>query len=185
MKRLFLFVSVAIVTVLVLGAFTAAPAQSAGAEGKARVMVQFQPGHRSAVERALKNAGAEFHFAFDELNVFVVTIPAAALDGIQRNPNVVLVEDDVMRFPISIMDSAEAVSLPQQVVPYGIDMVQARDVWDTNRDDVVDTGAVTASNRKICIIDSGFYTLHEDLHGVDVDGYDGNLPWDQDGKLPS
>ena len=130
------------------------------------------------MEQALKNAGAEFHYAFDELNVFVVTVPATALDGIQPNPNVVLVEEDVMRFPISIEQSSvePSIALPEQVIPYDMDMVQARDVWD------VDIGAVTASNRNICIIDSGFYTAHEDLQGVNVSGYDGNLPWNVDGS---
>jgi hypothetical protein len=33
----------------------------------------------------------------------------------------------------------------------------------------------------ICIIDSGFLVSHEDLQGINVDGYDGNLPWNQDG----
>ena len=44
------------------------------------------------------------------------------------------------------------------------------------------TPAPTGSNRKICIIDSGFYTGHEDLQGVTVDGDNGNLPWNQDGS---
>ncbi len=186
MKRLFLFVSVAMIAALVFGAFAVAPAQSAGGGGKIRVLVQFRAGSRGVVEQALKGAGAEFHYAFDNLNAFAITIPTAALGGIQRNPNVVLVEEDVMRFPIgiepSVAASEPAVTLTGQVVPYGIDMVQARDVWDADRNGVVDSGAPTASNRKICIIDSGFHTGHEDLQGVNVDGYDGNLPWDQDGS---
>ena len=59
-------------------------------------------------------------------------------------------------------------------------MVQARDVWDANRDGSIDVGAPTGDNRTICIIDSGFYTDHEDLAGINVSGYDGNLPWDVD-----
>lgn len=186
MKRLFLFVSVAMVAALVFGAFAVAPAQSAGGEGKVRVLVQFRAGSRGAVEQVLRSAGAEFHYVFDNLNVFAVTVPTAALGGIQRNPNVVLVEEDALRFPIGIEPSAApaqpAVTLTGQVVPYGIDMVQARDVWDANRDGVVDAGAPTASNRKVCIIDSGIYTGHEDLQGVNVSGYAGNLPWYQDGS---
>jgi serine protease len=66
-------------------------------------------------------------------------------------------------------------------VPYGIDMVGARDVWDANRDGIVDPGAPTGANRKICIIDSGFLATQEDLQGINVTGYNGNLPWNQDG----
>ena len=66
-------------------------------------------------------------------------------------------------------------------MPYGIDMVGARDVWDANRDGIVDLGAPTGANRKICIIDSGFLATHKDLQGINVTGYNGNLPWNQDG----
>jgi subtilisin family serine protease len=56
-------------------------------------------------------------------------------------------------------------------IPYGVDMVQAPQVWpDSN-----------GSGKKICIIDSGVYTGHEDLQGVNLSGYDGNLPWGEDG----
>ena len=57
-----------------------------------------------------------------------------------------------------------------------------RDVWDANRDGIVDEGSPNGSNRMICIIGSGFLVSHEDLQGINVDGYDGNLPWNQDGS---
>jgi serine protease len=68
-------------------------------------------------------------------------------------------------------------------VPYGVDMVGARDVWDVNGDGIVDMGAPTGANRKICIIDSGFLASHEDLQGINVTGHDGGHfgPWNQDG----
>ena len=42
-------------------------------------------------------------------------------------------------------------------------MVQARDIWDTNRDGVVDGGAPTGAGRTVCIIDTGYLRDHEDL----------------------
>src|SRR5690606_7362010 len=75
-----------------------------------------------------------------------------------------------------------AVDLPVQEVPYGVDMVQARDVWDVNRDSVVDSGAATGAGIKVCIIDSGIYTGHEDFEGLNASGYNGNLPWNVDGS---
>jgi len=160
------------------------PVQSSSDDSKVRVLVQFQPGTRGAVEKTLKGVGADFHYAFDELDAFAVTVPAAALNGLTKNPNVLLVEEDAPRFPIGIEKSgAAAVAAAEgQTVPYGVDMVQARDVWDANRDGAVDSGAPTGANRKICIIDSGFYTGHEDLQGVSVSGYNGNLPWSVDGS---
>ncbi len=177
--------STVLVFVLILSMFGAGTVFSAaGGNGKTRVMVQFVPGQRANVENTLKGLGAEFHFSFDALNTFAVSVPTAALNGLSKNPNVKLVEEDVLRYPISINKSVVApasVLAAGQTVPYGIDMVQARDVWDADGNGVVDTGAPTGSNRKICIIDSGLYVGHEDLQGVTSAGYNGNLIWNQDG----
>ncbi|KAF0106149.1 MAG: cold-active alkaline serine protease [Anaerolineaceae bacterium] len=181
MKRSAMLFSLVLVAVLVLGSVNISGAYAGSQNGKVRVLVQFAPGSKGAVEGALRGAGGEIHYAFDSLDAFAVTLPEAALNGISHNPNVILIEEDAPRYFISTPESsAEAVAaLSPQTVPYGIDMVQARDVWDANRDGVIDTGAPTGSNRKICIIDSGMYTAHEDLAGVNVTGY--NIGWNSDG----
>lgn len=185
MKRLSA-VSIVFVASLVLSLIAAVPAGAAPGNEKVRVMVTFAPGQKGRVENSLKGAGAEFHYAFDDLQTFVVSVPTAALTGLVHNPNVVSIEEDVERYPIGIMPSSPAVKAQvasgAQVVPYGVDMVQARDVWDANRDNTIDSGAYTGAGRKVCIIDSGFYVGHEDLQGVNVTGYNGNLPWNQDGN---
>ncbi len=180
-------VSVALVVSLVLSLVAIMPASANARTETVRVLITYAAGQKAAVQNSLDGVGAEVHFTFDNLNTVAVTVPATALAGLQRNPNVVLIEEDAPRFPIGINSTQAAVeSLATieagQVVPYGVDMVQARDVWDADRNGVVDSGAPTGSNRKICIIDSGFYTGHEDLQGVNVTGYNGNLPWNTDGS---
>jgi subtilisin family serine protease len=181
-------ISLALVISLLFSLVATLPANAGQGNEKARVLIQFAVGHKADVENALHGVGAEFHFTFDDLNTFAVSIPEAALNGLQNNPHVVMIEEDAPRYPISITPSqmASQVAAPLaasgQVVPYGVDLVQARDVWDVDRNGVVDSGAPTASNRKICIIDSGFYTGHEDLQGINVSGYNGNLPWNTDGS---
>jgi len=84
-----------------------------------------------------------------------------------NNPNVVLVEEDAPRY---LMGETE------QTIPYGIESVQAPAVWNKGYD---------GSDITVCIIDSGLYTEHEDMVGVDVvDGYDNPKartgPWYED-----
>ncbi len=181
MKRITVIFSLMVILALVLGMFPMSGAFAGSPNGKVRVLVQFAPGAKNAMERALQGVGGEIHFAFDELDVFAVTLPESALDGISHNPNVVLIEEDAPRYFVSTMPSSPETiqALSPQTVPYGIDMVQARDVWDSNRDGTVDAGAPTGSNRKICIIDSGMYTAHEDLAGMNVTGY--GTGWNSDG----
>jgi serine protease len=145
-------------------------AWQASANDPARVWVQFAPGQKAPVKVALQGAGGHIHYEFDDLSAMAVTVPAAALAGLRQNPNVTLIEDDPIR------------ELVGQTVPYGIDMVQARDVWDANRDGVVDEGSPTGSGCRVCVIDSGVYVNHEDFAGVNIAGESGTpTAWNIDG----
>lgn len=140
--------------------------------GHERVWVKFHDGGKGPVQRALKSAGAEFHYTFDNLNAFAVTLPAQAIAGIRNNPHVEYVEADPIRVPLA------------QSVPFGIDLVQSRDVWDANRDGVVDAGAATGDGVLVCIVDSGLYPGHEDhsgAAGVTITGESSpGVAWDTD-----
>ena len=181
MKRLTTLLGFALILAFLVGTVAAPAAYTSNNEGRARVLVQFVPGQKNIVRDLLGNIGGQIHYEFDVLDTFAVTVPEAALAGLSHNPNIVMIEEDSPRYPIGIDLSAAAnVNLPGQVVPYGVDMVQARDVWDADRDGIVDADSPTGSNRTVCIIDSGFFTNHEDLENVNVAGYNGNLPWESD-----
>lgn len=124
--------------VLLPAALTAQPGQ----QDDGRYMVQFrQIGPAEAA--AIRSAGGTPIHQFPDLNVIAARLPDAALQALQRNPNVVAIETDPRRYPSA------------QVTPYGIPMVEADQV----------AGPLTA-NRKICVIDSGFYAVHQDLSSV-------------------
>lgn len=153
-----------VASVFPLGVMAAGPDDP---QGQQRVLIQFAPGRKAAMQNTLRGANATVHYEFDDINTMAVTLPLAALDGIRRNPNVVMIEEDVIRQPMG------------QEVPWGIDAVQARDVWDANRDGVVDAGAPTGAGVTVCIIDSGLQVTHEDFAGVNIlGGYPSN--WNSD-----
>ncbi|MDH3276071.1 MAG: S8 family serine peptidase, partial [Gammaproteobacteria bacterium] len=138
---------------------TPAYAQSADQQ---RVVVSYKAGGKGPVMAALSSSKGKVHHELDRLNAVAVTLPAAALNGIGRNPHVEYVEADVLRYPLA------------QTTPYGIPMVQADQV-----------GYTSAGNQKVCIIDSGYELAHEDLPGNIVDGTDdsgtGNWYTDENG----
>ena len=156
MKRTFQLTSIAFCMVMLLA--VALPASSQAKVDMERVLVQFKPGQKAAAKQATLQEGGEIHYEFDELDTIVVTLPARALNGIRHNPNVVLIEQDAPRY------------LTDQVVPYGVDSVEARDLWDANRDGAVDPGAPTGAGLVVCVIDSGVYLGHEDFGGVHFAG---------------
>jgi subtilisin family serine protease len=129
--------------------------------GTSRVLIQFKHGSKGLVQNALRDGHAKVHFNFDSIDTVSATVPTAALAKLRKNPNIQFIEPDQIRRPSSV---------GPQTVPYGIDMVQARDVWDADRDGTIDAGAPTGSSITVCVIDSGVHVTHEDFAGVNIIG---------------
>jgi serine protease len=115
-----------------------------------RVYIQYGAGQKSAAQAALNQASARTHHVFDDLNAVAVTLPQQAVAALERNPAVVLVEEDPVR---------EYLSSSQQV-PYGIGMVQATQAWPST----------TGTGVKVGVIDSGVHAGHADFVGVTITG---------------
>ena len=176
-----------VLSVIVMMLFSITSPTMADPGETVRIWVTYKDNAGVDVLNAIKASGAKVHFDFPELGAYVVSMPKAALNGILNNPFVIDVEEDAERYPIgdlaSVVTSEALATLDQQgqAVPYGIDMVQARDVWDVNRDGLVDADAPTGANRTICIIDSGYYQDHEDLPNA-IGGYSQvDNSWSRDG----
>lgn len=146
MKHKTLVQAVGLGLVMALGSNVA---MAADAPDPDRVWVKFKPGSKAQVARALQSAGGKVHHTFDSLDAFAVSLPPQALQGIRNNPNVELVEADAPRYPSA------------QTRPYGIDMVQAPQVW---------AGGVTGDGITVCVIDSGIRAAHEDFQGLNLVG---------------
>ena len=166
-----LFVSRALVRRSLLSAVAAlaigaVPAQAAG--DSVRVIVAFKPGAAAAVRGLVSQARGSVQLEIFGMDAMAVEVPARALAGLARNPNVEFVEEDAKRYPLA--GSTPSTGTPYaagQLVPYGIKMVQADLVSDAN-----------AANRKVCIIDSGINASHEDLAGNSMTGeYDAGTGW--------
>lgn len=182
-KKRVLFVLSAVLMLL----FSVASPVKADPADTVRVWVNYREGGKSEVLKVLNSNSTKIHYDFPELEAYVVTLPRAALNGILNNPWVVDVEEDAERYPISDMasqvtkEALDVVDALGQTVPYGIDMVQARDVWDADRNGVVDADAPTGANRTVCIIDSGYYQDHEDLPNADGGYSQVDDNWARDG----
>lgn len=166
-----------VMSVLYAVGLTALPAavlaQGQGTE-RTRVIVAYKAGAESQGRAALAAARADVKLELPSLGATALELPTAALAGLQRNPHFEYVEEDAKRFPMALSTPSTAPYASGQLEPYGIRMVQA---------DQLPQGDSLAGNRKLCIIDSGYSLGHADLPGTpQVSGYNGNLPWSQDGS---
>ena len=139
----------------------------AAAADTARVIVSFKPGMAANAMAALSAARGSVKLQLPDFNAVAVEVPAAALRALQNNPNFALVEEDVKRYPLALSSASKKPYLDGQLVPYGIALVQADQLPDTN-----------AGNRMVCIIDSGYDRAHEDLAANPAEGiYDRGTGW--------
>ena len=130
---------------------------ASAAEGTTRVIVKFKDGrvNASSMKSAVAAAKGDVKLEIFGTNAMAIEVPLSAVQGLKNNPNVEYVEEDHKRYPFALTTpSTGNPYLSGQSVPYGIKLVQADQLPDTN-----------AGNRKVCIIDSGIDRAHEDLVG--------------------
>ncbi|MBN1137335.1 MAG: S8 family serine peptidase, partial [Anaerolineae bacterium] len=152
-------------------------------EGLAAYYVWYGQEQKESVQRAIASLGGKTTFEFDPTLVpaLVVLLPAtqavqaSTLDGVtfmepvpEHRPTS-WTERDAAAWRAAVGWAPEA--RKPQVVPWNVDQVQARDVWDIDRDGVVDEGAPDGSGVRFCIIDSGFFRDHDDFQGIVASGY--------------
>jgi subtilisin family serine protease len=150
---------------LIAAAVTAAcPANAASATSATsdtmRVIVGFKSGAQANGKAAIAAARGNVKDDIAGIDASTAEIPVKALNGLRNNPHIEYVEEDAKRYAFSA--TSPSTGSPYQLgqlVPYGISMVQADQLPDTY-----------ASNRTVCIIDSGIDLAHEDLKGNHVTG---------------
>ena len=164
-------------TVLACAALATTVAQAQDRDppaGQSRVIVGFKAGAEGQARAAVAAARGRVALELPSVAAMAVELPSAAVAGLSRNRNVAYVEEDAKRYPMALTSPSATPYASGQTEPWGIRAVQA---------DLLPQGDSLTGNRKVCIIDSGYYMGHEDLPGTSrVTGYSGNLPWNQDGS---
>ncbi|HEY0062443.1 MAG TPA: S8 family peptidase [Telluria sp.] len=130
---------------------------ASAAEGTTRVIVKFKEGRvtTTSMKSAVTFAKGTVKHEIFGTTAMAIEVPVSALQGLKNNPNVEYVEEDLIRYPVALTTPSTGTPyFTGQAVPYGIKLVQADLLPDTN-----------AGNRKVCIIDSGVDRAHEDLVG--------------------
>ncbi|NHZ82991.1 S8 family serine peptidase [Massilia sp. CCM 8695] len=148
------------VTLLLASVAAGVVTHASAAADTTRVIVAFKPGKAAIVRAAVAGAHGAVKHEIHGMDAMAIEVPAQALKGLQRNPNVDYIEEDVLRKAFALTSASTGTPYAAgQLVPYGIKLVQADLLPDTN-----------AANRKVCIIDSGYDRAHEDLSANSVAG---------------
>lgn len=115
-------------------------ASAAAPEDTVRVIVKFKPGAKASIKAAAANANAKVQEEIFGMDAMALEVPLVALKGLENNPNVEYVEEDLKRYAIALTTPSTGTPYASgQAVPYGIKQVQADLLSDVN-----------VGNRKVC-----------------------------------
>lgn len=152
-----------------------------------RVWVRYRDGGHDALFANHNNGKLKVNFDFPRSHSVVLTATQGDVRSLQDDPVVVSIEDDPKRYlhgdrHLRQPAHRELLEWEGQARNFGIGLVQADQVWQEG---------LTGAGVKVCVIDSGFDSTHEDFDQDNIDGeslvWDGQ--WDDDavghGKSPS
>lgn len=154
--------SVPVIALLLALVLIASALPASFAEPVERVMIEYMPGKGAAVRNSVLAAGGQIHHELDRINTVAVSVTGRWANRLAKDPNVVMVEPDPVRY---VAGDAVLADDPytEQVMPWGIEAVQAPAVWDEG---------YTGEGVAVCIIDTGLYAAHEDLKDIPtIDGF--------------
>ncbi len=122
-------------------------AQTPNSNKDQRYIIKFKSNKGDNTERAIKAQGGQVKLHLNNYDAIAATLPQQALPKLRNNPNVDYIEIDTEK------------QLLLQETPYPIPMLQADLVSDS-----------LTSNQKVCVIDTGLDTNHEDMIGNNMTG---------------
>ena len=117
------------------------------AEPAERVLIEYMPGKGAMVRGTVQAGGGQVHYEFGRINAMAASVTDRWASRLAKDPNVLSIEPDPKRYPAGIETEG-------QVMPFGVERVQAPDVW---------AAGYEGEGVTVCIIDTGLYYEHEDI----------------------
>jgi len=163
-----------VVALLLAAVLVAGTLPVVSADRVERVLIEYQSGKGAMVRNVVLSGGGQIHHEFDSINVMAVSVNGRVMGQLAKDPRVVSIELDAKRYPAA--DPVPAADPTQeQVMPFGIERVQAPLVWDAGYE---------GEGVTVCVIDTGLYWEHEDIDENYVIGGKSQDPlseWYEDG----
>ncbi|MDP2650525.1 MAG: S8 family peptidase [bacterium] len=147
--------SIVVSIIAIAVVFALVPVNVEANEGGRKIVV-FQAGlNETAKDEIVSRAGGAKLKNLDLIGARVIWLPSrAAVEKLKAQPGVLRVDDDVEVFALAPKGDAKGGPAQAQVLPWGIDRVDAELVWPSGN---------TANPIKVGIVDTGISKDHPDL----------------------
>ena len=140
-----------------------------------RVWVRYAAGNHDAAVRSVHRVAAgattkskspmKMEYDFPNIDSVVITATEAEIATLLRDPNVVSVSEDHPRYLTNTntrhQHRRELIQWDGQATTYGLDLIQAREVWEEG---------YRGQGVTVCVIDTGFDVTHDDFDTGSITG---------------
>jgi len=142
--------------------FASVPNNKGNAPARKIVVFDWWEVNQVAQETIILRTGAAPLKPLPIVNGYVALAGKASEEALKAHPAVLRVEDDAVVYT-QARPPQPPPPPPAEVLPWGVDRIDADLVWDTNHDLVVDLGANAGGGVKVAVLDTGIDLDHPDL----------------------
>ncbi len=131
---------------------TAGLMAQSGPNSRVKVLIGFNQSPGASEQALVRAAGGTVRHTYSLIPAIAATLPQSAINALENNPAISVIEPDIPIFAIGEYDNA-----------WGVQKINAQSVH---------IGGNYGSNVQVCVIDSGIDKEHPDLKSNYVGGYD-------------
>ena len=143
--RIFSSAIVLMILVSILAPVAAAPPE----EKMVKVLIGFKDKPDAALVQAY---GGQGKYQYSIIPAIAANMPERAINNLRNHPNIAYIEDDIQVHALG------------EVLPWGVDRIDADIVWGSDGVPQTAIGANTGAGVKIAVIDTGIDSDHPDLY---------------------
>jgi subtilisin family serine protease len=148
---------------MLIAVLVALPAAYGADKSSVRVIVGFKNAPGASERAAVASAGGQVVRQYSLIPAVVADIPANAVKKLQSDASVSFVEEEQHRVPTGHIIPGQIWPGTPEILPWGVDRIDADEVWDPDGDLAVNAGAVAGQGTTVAVLDTGVETTHPDL----------------------